>query len=102
MAEADVKLLGCNRTTNIIDINTADETDWDTEYLDYILSIKIVDDMSEAIEHINEHGSGHTDAILTEDDSNAAAFTKYVDSASVFVNASTRFADGFVYGLVLK
>jgi glutamate-5-semialdehyde dehydrogenase len=69
------------------------------EYLDYIMSVKIVSSTDEAIAHINRHGSGHTDCILTTDDGEAQKFIKLVDSASVMVNASTRFADGFRYGL---
>ena len=73
--------------------------DWDTEYLAFVVGIKIVDSLEEAVEHINEHGSHHTDAILTENMNAADAFVKAVDSASVIVNASTRFADGGEYGL---
>ena len=73
--------------------------DWDTEYLAFVVGIKIVDSMEEAIEHINEHGSHHTDAILTESVNAANAFVQAVDSASVIINASTRFADGGEYGL---
>jgi glutamate-5-semialdehyde dehydrogenase len=77
----------------------ATEEDWDTEYLDYILSVRIVDDLDEAIAHINEHGSHHTDVIVTEDRASANRFLRGVDSASVVHNASTRFVDGFRYGL---
>ena len=80
-------------------LKTATEDDWHTEYLDAILSIKIVADMQEAIEHINTYSSQHTDAIITEDYTRAMRFLREVDSASVMVNASTRFADGFEYGL---
>jgi glutamate-5-semialdehyde dehydrogenase len=73
--------------------------DWDTEYLAPILSIKVVADMDEAIEHINRHSSQHTESIITEDYTRAMRFLREVDSASVMVNASTRFADGFEYGL---
>lgn len=72
--------------------------DWDTEYGDLIVSVKVVDSITEAIDFINEHGSHHTDAIMTEDMSRAAAFSRAVDSADVFVNASTRFADGYRFG----
>jgi glutamate-5-semialdehyde dehydrogenase len=77
----------------------AQETDWSTEYLAPILSVKIVTDMAAAIEHINHYSSKHTESIITEDYSRAMAFLREVDSASVMVNASTRFADGFEYGL---
>ena len=75
------------------------EEDWCSEYLDYIISIKVVDDMDEAVNHINTYGSHHTDAIVTENDETARIFFANVDSASVIQNASTRFADGFRYGL---
>jgi glutamate-5-semialdehyde dehydrogenase len=77
----------------------ATEEDWSTEYLAPVLAVKIVDDMDAAIEHINTYSSRHTDAIVTEDYSDALRFLREVDSASVMVNASTRFADGFEYGL---
>jgi glutamate-5-semialdehyde dehydrogenase len=77
---------------------TAD-ADWDTEYLSFIISVKVVDSLDAAVEHINTHGSRHTDAILTEDLAAARSFVQRVDSASVMVNASTRFADGGEYGL---
>jgi len=76
----------------------ASDEDWDTEYNDMIISVKVVDSMDEAIAHINRHGSGHTDAIVTENRENAARFISLVDSSSVMFNASTRFADGFRYG----
>jgi glutamate-5-semialdehyde dehydrogenase len=75
------------------------EEDWTTEYLAPILSIKVVENLDEAIEHINHYGSHHTDAIMTENTNTADRFLKEVDSASVMLNASTRFADGFEYGL---
>jgi glutamate-5-semialdehyde dehydrogenase len=77
----------------------ASEADWSTEYLDHVISIKVVDSLDEAIAHINRHGSHHTDAILTTNHPNAMRFLREVDSSSVMVNASTRFADGFEYGL---
>jgi glutamate-5-semialdehyde dehydrogenase len=80
-------------------LKDAVEEDWTTEYLAPILSIKTVESMDEAIDHINTHGSNHTDAIMTENLDKAARFMREVDSASVMHNASTRFADGFEYGL---
>ena len=77
----------------------ATEQDWDTEYLAPILSIRVVEDLSTAIEHIHQHGSGHTESIMTEDLGRARRFLAEVDASSVMVNASTRFADGFEYGL---
>ncbi len=98
--EAGVELRGCAETCgHLKDIERASEADWDTEYLAPVLSIRIVDGMAQAIEHINTHSSQHTDAIVTEDFSRARRFLSAVDSSSVMVNASTRFADGFEYGL---
>ena len=95
-----VELRGCEQTRNIIgNVIAATEEDWETEYLAPILSIKIVGDVDEAISHINEYGSQHTDSIMTEDDNRAQRFLREVDSSSVMVNTSTRFADGFEYGL---
>jgi len=98
--EAGVELRGCERTRAIVtDINTAIPEDWDTEYLAPILAIRVVAGLDEAMAHIATHGSGHTDAIITEDYSRARRFLREVDSSSVMVNASTRFADGYEYGL---
>lgn len=99
-AEAGVELRGCERTRAILPRAIAvAEADWDAEYLAPILSIRVVDGLDAAIEHIHRHGSGHTDAIVTEDLGRARRFLAEVDSSSVMVNASTRFADGFEYGL---
>lgn len=99
-AEKQVELRGCPRTLAILPgIQTATEEDWDTEYLAPILAVKIVDNLAEAVAHINTHGSHHTDAIVTESYTDAQTFLRAVDSASVMVNASTRFADGFEFGL---
>ena len=97
-AEAGVTLRGDADTQAIIDCEPASDADWATEYLDLILSVKIVDDIDEAITHINRFGSHHTDAIMAEDDAAAARFMQLVDSAGVYRNISTRFADGFRYG----
>lgn len=99
-AEKSVELRGCTRTRRILpDIAAATEEDWDTEYLAPVLAVKIVDNLAEAVAHINRHGSHHTDSIVTESFTDAQIFLRSVDSASVMVNASTRFADGFEYGL---
>jgi glutamate-5-semialdehyde dehydrogenase len=96
--EKKVELFGCSRTLSIIDVAPAMDADWATEYLDYKLSVKIVDSLDEAIDHINTYGSGHTDTIVTSDKENAARFMSLVDSADVFWNCSTRFSDGFRFG----
>jgi glutamate-5-semialdehyde dehydrogenase len=96
----NVELRGCEATCAILtDIKAATEEDWHTEYLAPVLSIKVVNDMDEAIDHINHYGSHHTDTIISENYTLARRFLTEVDSASVMVNASTRFADGFEYGL---
>jgi glutamate-5-semialdehyde dehydrogenase len=98
--EVGVELRGCERTRKILpSIHAAVPEDWDTEYLAPILAIRVVDGVEQAMAHIAEHGSSHTDAIVTEDYSRAQRFLREVDSSSVMVNASTRFADGFEYGL---
>ena len=95
-----VELRGCERTRAIIDdVIAATEEDWETEYLAPVLSIRLVAGLDEAIQHINRYGSQHTDSILTQDYNRAQRFLREVDSSSVMVNASTRFADGFEYGL---
>ena len=95
-----VELVGCDRTRKIIfNMKPALEKDWDTEYTDLKLSIMVVSQLSEAIKFINMHGSGHTDSIITEDALRAERFLNEVDSSSVLWNASTRFADGFRFGL---
>ena len=99
-AEKGVELRGCDKTCAILSHAVpATEEDWSTEYLAPILAIKIVSSMEEAIHHINDYGSHHTDAIVTENYTLARRFLAEVDSSSVMVNASTRFADGFEYGL---
>ena len=99
-AEKGVELRGCLKTCSLVkNAVRATEEDWHTEYLAPILSIKIVADMDEAIAHINQYSSAHTETIVTEDYSLARRFLREVDSSSVMINASTRFADGFEYGL---
>jgi len=97
--EEGVELRGCVKTQAIIKCNEAAEEDWTTEYLAPILSIKVVDGMDDAIVHINTYSSQHTESIITQDITKTRRFMREVDSASVMVNASTRFADGFEYGL---
>lgn len=98
--EKGVELRGCLKTCSLIPgCIRATEEDWDTEYLAPILSIHIVEGIDDALAHINRHSSGHTEAIVTEDYSLVRRFLREVDSSSVMVNASTRFADGFEYGL---
>ena len=99
-AEKEVELRGCERTLAVLNgIVAATEEDWFTEYLAPVLSIRIVDGLDMAIAHINHYGSHHTDSIVTNDYADIQRFLREVDSASVMVNASTRFADGFEYGL---
>jgi len=94
-----VELRGCENTLKIINVTPATDEDWRTEYLDLIISVKIVETLDEAVSHINTFGSGHTDVIVTKDKSRGIRFMDYVDSADVFLNCSSRFADGFRYGL---
>lgn len=97
---AGVEIRGCARTqTYAPGVKPAMEEDWSTEYLDLILSVKVVDSLEEAVEHISRYGSAHSDAIVTTDPDHAKRFTERVDSACVYVNASTRFTDGFQFGL---
>ncbi len=93
-----VELRGCEKTKEIIDVYPADESDWYEEYLDYILAVKVVDDLNDAIDHINKYGTKHSEAIITNDLKNACIFEKRVDSSCVYVNASTRFSDGTEFG----
>ncbi len=98
LADKNVEMVGCEKTVAIIGIPAATEEDWDTEYVDYKVAIKVVGGLEEAIAFINEHGSGHTDSILTESRESAQRFMSLVDSACVFHNCSTRFSDGFRFG----
>jgi len=98
--DAGVELRGCERTRQILnDIKVAQESDWEEEYLAPILSVRVVADLDAAIGHIEKFGSRHTDVIVTENITRARRFLREVDSSSVMVNASSRFADGFEYGL---
>ncbi len=98
LQQKQVELRGDERTLEFVDIVAATATDWETEYSDLILAIKIVDSTAEAINHINTYGSHHTDAIVTEDQATADTFLNQVNAAGVYHNCSTRFADGFRYG----
>ncbi len=99
LAEQHCELRGCLRCQEILsDITPATEEDWHTEYGDLILSVKIVDDVNEAIDHINKYNTGHSEAIVTESLKNARQFQQRVDAAAVYVNASTRFTDGCEFG----
>jgi glutamate-5-semialdehyde dehydrogenase len=95
----NVEIRGCEKTRAIIDAKPATEQDWSTEYLDYIISIKVVAGLDDAIDHINHYGSNHTDAIVTSSKAKAEKFMDLVDSAGVLWNCSTRFSDGYRYGL---
>ncbi len=94
-----VELRLCEKAAKIIDGTPAGEADFDTEFLDYILAVKVVADVNEAVEHISAHSTHHSDAIITENAENAELFMKSIDSAAVYVNASTRFTDGGEFGL---
>lgn len=100
MKQKNVELRGCEKTLSVLpDINAATEEDFYTEYNDYILSVKVVKDVYEAVEHINKHGTGHSEAIVTGNMQTASYFTSHIDAAAVYVNASTRFTDGEEFGL---
>ncbi|MFP4141005.1 MAG: glutamate-5-semialdehyde dehydrogenase [Phycisphaerae bacterium] len=100
LIEAGVELRGCERSRQIVpEMHEAGEADWSAEYLDLVLSVKVVSDAASAVEHINKYGSKHTDAIVTRSIAAGEAFVGAVDSSSVMVNASTRFSDGARYGL---
>ena len=99
--EKNVELRGCERTRKILGdcVVPATESDWETEYGDYILAVKVVDSFDEAVAHISKYSSGHSECIITESYKNAQRFTQVIDCAAVYVNASTRFTDGGVFGL---
>jgi len=98
--EAGVEVRGCRVTRRIVkkSVKIATVKDWSEEYLDMILSVKVVDSLKEAMDHINTYGSQHSDAIVTRSQKEADQFFKSVDSACLYVNASTRFTDGFEFG----
>ena len=104
LSEANVELRGDKTTQALldgsrIDVLSASEMDWGEEYLDLVLSVKTVDGVGEAIEHINNYGSGHTETIVTGDEAAARRFQVQVDSSTIFWNASTRFTDGGQFGM---
>jgi glutamate-5-semialdehyde dehydrogenase len=99
LVKAGVEVRGCEETAALIPVKPATEDDWKTEYLDLILSVKVVHSLDQAIDHINQYGSGHTDVIVTADRARGLRFMTSVDSADVFLNCSSRFSDGFRYGL---
>ena len=102
LAAAGVELVGDGRAraaAGTVAIGAATEADWDTEFLDLKLAVGVVDSLEDAIEHVNSHGTGHSEAIVTGSDEAAARFAEEVDAAVVYVNASTRFTDGFVFGM---
>jgi len=99
--KSGVEIRGCPVTRRIVKngVKPATKKDWETEYLDLILSVKVVDSFNEAVAHINTFGSHHSDAIVTDDEKEGEKFLKSVDSACLYVNASTRFTDGYQFGL---
>jgi glutamate-5-semialdehyde dehydrogenase len=102
LAEAGVELVGDERAqaaAGEVEVGPAGEEDWDSEYLGLKMTVGVVDSVEDAIEHVNRHGTGHSEAIVTSSDTAADAFTTGVDAAAVYVNASTRFTDGFEYGM---
>ena len=100
LSEKQVEIRGCARTRALVpEAIAASEEDWSTEYLAPVLAVRVVDNIDAAMAHIERYGSRHTDAIVTENLSNARRFMREVDSSSVMVNAATCFADGFEYGL---
>ncbi len=99
LEEKGVEIFGCEKTRTIIDVKAATEEDWQTEYLDLKLSVRVVPSLKEAVAHINRYGSGHTDGIVTRDKERALFFMNHTDTADAFWNCSTRFSDGFRFGL---
>ena len=102
LRDAGVQLVGDDRTRTVAgdaDVGEASAEDWDTEYLDMRMTVGVVDSLDDAIDHVNRHGTGHSEAIVTSSEEAARAFTEGVDAAVVYVNASTRFTDGFEFGM---
>jgi len=98
LQEHGVEVRGCERVRKIVNVKPATASDWETEYLDLIIAVKVVRDVNEAIEHVKRYSTGHSEAIITESYSNARKFVDSVDAAAVYVNASTRFTDGGQFG----
>src|SRR5690606_17155935 len=100
LTEQGVELRGCEESRKLVpEMKEATEQDWHEEYLDLILAVRLVDGVEEAVRHINHYGSGHSDAIVTENPESQDYFGKRVDSAAVYINASTRFTDGAEFGM---
>lgn len=98
LQEHGVEVRGCEKTQKVVNVKPATAIDWETEYLDLIIAVKVVRDVNEAIEHVKRYSTGHSEAIITENYSNARKFVDSVDAAAVYVNASTRFTDGGQFG----
>jgi glutamate-5-semialdehyde dehydrogenase len=99
LCDVGVELRGDERSRKVVQMSEATSEDWGMEYLDLRLAVRVVDDVETAVSHIEQHGSGHSESILTKDYANAEKFCANVDAAAVYVNASTRFTDGFEFGM---
>ncbi|MDI3524738.1 aldehyde dehydrogenase family protein, partial [Kosmotoga sp.] len=98
LSKKGVEIRGCSQTQKFIKVKPATDSDWETEFLDLILAVRVVNSLDEAIAHIQKYSSGHSEAILTENYFNAKKFVENIDAAAVYVNASTRFTDGGQFG----
>jgi len=99
LCDAGVELRGDDNARQLVEMKAATEDDWDAEYLNLTLAVRVLDSLDEAIEHISAHGSGHSEAIVTENYTNAEKFVSQIDAAALYINSSTRFTDGFEFGL---
>ena len=99
LCDAGVDLRGDDNARQLVEMKAATEDDWDAEYLNLTLAVRVLDSLDEAIEHISAHGSGHSEAIVTENYANAEKFVSQIDAAALYINSSTRFTDGFEFGL---